>query len=128
MSALRFVILAHDHPQPHFDFMLETGSFLRTWRLDHWPTPNEVQEAIALSDHRLAYLEYEGPVSGQRGSVTRLDQGTYEILRQSESVLVVVLKGTRLQGQATLRDHQNHWEFQWTSSISLKSAPSDGRS
>src|SRR5437879_2020084 len=29
----RFVILEHDHPQLHWDLMLEAGPALRTWRL-----------------------------------------------------------------------------------------------
>ena len=35
--------------------------------------------ATRLPDHRLAYLEYEGPVSGNRGVVRRIDSGKYEI-------------------------------------------------
>jgi hypothetical protein len=34
-------------------------------------------DAQRIADHRLAYLEYEGPISGGRGTVRRLDGGSY---------------------------------------------------
>ncbi len=33
-------------------------------------------EALRIADHRPAYLTYEGPVSGDRGTVRRLARGT----------------------------------------------------
>jgi DNA polymerase Ligase (LigD) len=75
----RFVILEHDHPELHWDFMLEAGGALRTWRLARPPEmAGAIIDAVALADHRLAYLDYEGPVSGGRGSVKRWDAGHYE--------------------------------------------------
>ena len=65
----RFVILRHELPDPrrrgvHWDFMLEHAGVLRTWALAEEPAPNKPISAEALADHRLAYLNYEGPVSG----------------------------------------------------------------
>lgn len=80
----RFVVLAHNHPDPHFDFMLEADGELLTWRLPAWPPElSAVQPEVSLSatplpPHRLAYLEYEGPVSGNRGAVKRVDAGKFE--------------------------------------------------
>ena len=62
----RFVILEHDHPVLHWDLMLEAGDVLQTWRLANPPTPGCAIDATALPDHRLTYLDYEGPVSGNR--------------------------------------------------------------
>jgi hypothetical protein len=75
----RYVILTHDHPFPHWDFMLEDGSVLRTWRLLAQPAAGQIVRAEKLPDHRLAYLDYEGPVSGGRGVVARWDYGTYDV-------------------------------------------------
>jgi len=74
----RFVILQHDHPHLHWDFMLETGDVLRAWRLEREPLTDQGPiAATALGDHRILYLDYEGPVSGGRGTVVRWDGGEY---------------------------------------------------
>jgi hypothetical protein len=99
---LRFVILTHDHPYWHWDFMLEDSAGLKTWRLDADPTPGVVLQATALPVHRLQYLDYEGPVSGGRGEVHRWDSGTYEVLEEHDELLVVMLAGERLNGQVNI--------------------------
>jgi hypothetical protein len=96
-------VLEHDSPRGlHWDFMLEQGNALRTWALAARPDSPGAIAAEALADHRLAYLDNEGPVSGDRGTVTRWDRGDYEIERCSEVELVVILQGKRLAGRATL--------------------------
>lgn len=64
----RYVILSHDHPTPHFDFMLEKEGVLETWRLNLLPGTSPLL-AEKIHDHRLEYLDYEGPVSNDRGFV-----------------------------------------------------------
>ena len=71
-----FVLLEHDHPVPHLDFMIEGNGALLTWRLSKPPT-GAAQPAVRIGDHRSAYLDYEGPVSGGRGAVRREDGGEY---------------------------------------------------
>jgi hypothetical protein len=111
----QFVILRHDSPRGvHFDFMIEIAGTLKTWALPHPPDLGVEMQCEALPDHRLAYLDYEGPVSGQRGSVTRWDRGTCTIHRQSDSQWVVELAGEKLTGEATLcrsADHPSQWAF-----------------
>jgi hypothetical protein len=99
----RFVILEHDWPQRHWDFMLESGSVLRTWRLTAPPEPGQTVAAEVSFDHRLAYLDYEGPVSGGRGSVLPWDGGTFTWQVDEPERVVVRLCGGRLQGEAELR-------------------------
>lgn len=98
----RFVILTHDYPGWHWDFMLERDEDLRTWRLLSVPASSHPISAEALAGHRKAYLDYEGPVSGNRGAVQRWDQGDYELLEDSADRVVVRLRGTRLKGVACL--------------------------
>lgn len=74
----RFVILHHDWPTPHWDLFLESGDVLKAWRLLADPTPNADIPATANRDHRPIYLDYEGAVSGARGTVTRVQSGTYD--------------------------------------------------
>lgn len=105
----RFVILEHDHPHWHLDFMLEVGPVLRTWRLDAIPQPNECVNAQPIGDHRLAYLDYEGPVSGGRGAVKRWDAGTFAVVESSADRWIVDLAGVRLIGRAVLERRDQSW-------------------
>src|ERR1043166_2404 len=111
----RFVILEPDHPQLHRDLMLETGDVLRTWRLMRPPEiPGETIEAVAIGDHRKAYLDYEGPVSGNRGSVRRWDAGEHEA-DESTGSFRLVFHGQRLRGAARLgRLQAGAWQFEWS--------------
>lgn len=88
----RYVILTHDHPFLHWDLMLEDAGVLRTWRLLEEPAAGRTVRAERLADHRLAYLDYEGPVSGGRGNVAQWDHGTYDATVSGQ------LKQLRLQG------------------------------
>lgn len=99
----RFAILQHDSPKGlHWDLLLESGTVLRTWSLPQPPQPNVEMIAEALPDHRLAYLDYEGPISEGRGSVVAWDRGTFSIERQSDTELVVVLHGGKIDGRASI--------------------------
>ena len=98
----RFVLLEHNHPFLHWDFMLEHGGVLRTWRLHEFPNSGAHVEAERLADHRLAYLDYEGPVSGGRGEVVRRDRGRYETIEAGPGSLLVRLAGRQLRGCARI--------------------------
>jgi len=87
----------------HFDLMLEVGGVLRTWSVPELPAPGKLIHAEALPDHRLAYLDYEGPVSGNRGNVSRVDEGEYEVLADSAGLWHVRLAGKTLRGTLELR-------------------------
>jgi hypothetical protein len=110
----RFVILRHEFSaeqtgHPHWDLMFEQGSALRTWAIDTDPFAADEADARALADHRTMYLDYEGPVSGDRGTVTRWDAGDYILLRDAEDQWVATLAGTHLRGQMTIeRDAGGH--------------------
>jgi hypothetical protein len=94
----RFVILEHDHPYLHWDLMLQSGNVLRTWRLDAPPRPGQVVSATALGDHRLEYLDYEGPVSNNRGIVKRWDRGEYKGVVDENDMIAIAIRGERLAG------------------------------
>jgi hypothetical protein len=76
-KGLRYVVLRHEGiDSPHFDFMVETapGALLATWRSITWP-PDPAQPGEKVPDHRREYLEYEGPISNNRGNVVRVESG-----------------------------------------------------
>lgn len=90
-----FVIILHTGFGPeHYDFMLETGPVLATWQLARnclGLGEGESTPARKLPDHRLAYLTYQGPVSGGRGQVLRVCKGAFETLVDDGIRLVVRL-------------------------------------
>jgi hypothetical protein len=103
----RYVILEHDFPIRHWDFMLESGGVLKTWRLAAPPCPGGAVAAEPSFDHRRVYLDYEGPVSGDRGTVTRWDWGTY-----SGEASALRLDGVRLRGAARIEaDGAGGWRL-----------------
>jgi hypothetical protein len=98
----RFVVLTHDYPFLHWDLMLEEGNSLRTWRLMQPPDTEGPIEAEALGNHRLAYLDYDGPVSENRGTVERWDAGTYSLCSTGAEDIRVVLQGGKLVGMGAI--------------------------
>jgi hypothetical protein len=108
----RYVILEHDFPQRHWDFLLEAGDHLRSWRLSEQPEAGGAVRAEAIADHRLLYLDYEGAISGGRGRVERWDSGSYTQVEFGESRVIVFLRGQRCRGQAALERFDAHeWRF-----------------
>ena len=121
----RFVVLRHDYPRghddprgPHFDFMLQISGTLKTWALPKPPDADAEMICEALADHRPAYLDFEGPVSGGRGTVTRWDGGTFQTECHSDALLIVELTGEKLIGRARLhrtRNDPQRWVFSFSS-------------
>ena len=99
----RFVVLEHHWDGVHWDFMLEDDNMLRTWAIDVPIVAGQDLAARSLPDHRPVYLDYEGEISGNRGSVKRLDSGTYEPLEWSADRVRVRLAGSQLAGEVELR-------------------------
>jgi hypothetical protein len=84
--------------------MLEHGDVLMTWRLVTNPFDRSAFPVPArrIEDHRMAFLTYEGPISGDRGDVRRADAGTVQFEELTATRIVMNLEGGRLQGQYTL--------------------------
>ena len=80
---LRYAVLQHDGVlPPHFDLMFETDprSLLSTWRSQTWPILSSTP-LLKVADHRREFLTFEGPLTGNRGSVTRVISGYYRLER-----------------------------------------------
>ena len=102
----RYAILEHDYPARHWDLFLEAGSVVRGWRLLAEPNSSTAILAEPSADHRLLYLDYEGPVSGNRGRVVRWDAGTFEWIADEPDRLVLELRGSKLCGRYRIEnDH-----------------------
>lgn len=122
----RFVLLRHECPPDfgkpsHWDLMLEWGDVLRTWELRELPSRwaaalhseavDHVVKAIALPDHRLAYLDFEGPLSGNRGLVRRCDSGNYDLLCDQQNRVEARLHGDLICGVMQLECLETHWRL-----------------
>jgi hypothetical protein len=113
----RFALLIHDSPRGlHYDFLLEVGGVLMTWGLPRQPEVGVEIECEALPDHRPLYLEYEGPISDGRGTVSRWDRGEFVAHVWNELEIVAELAGKRLAGRVELRrlpGAAGRWRFLW---------------
>jgi hypothetical protein len=124
----RFVLLYHICPSgyerpSHWDLMLEVGDTLHTWALSEllrvWHAAQRATAVIdpacpplaacdhvaaeRLGNHRPVYLEYEGPLSGDRGQVHRIDSGTYVGEPTSPQVWPFELHGDMVHGTIVLQ-------------------------
>ncbi len=88
---LRYVILWHQGTEePHYDLMFETapGSPLATWRSPLWPITSPVR-LQKLRDHRRAFLDFQGNLTGDRGTVTQIESGTCQIEIDEQSRWII---------------------------------------
>ncbi|MFM8274474.1 MAG: DNA polymerase ligase N-terminal domain-containing protein [Gemmata sp.] len=111
---MRFVVLTHDWPRPHWDFLVESGAVLRAWRLFAEPVAGTEVAAEPNFDHRLFYLTHEGPVSGGRGTVARWDAGTCDWCADEPARVELDLRGARLAGRAVILREARGWVFRLT--------------
>lgn len=110
----RFVILHHQIADgEHWDLMLEMGDVLLTWQLAREPVDQSSLPIPAkrLADHRKAFLDYEGSVSGDRGHVRRVDAGTVDIVELTARSCTFELDGDRFSGHFRLAAADDGWVF-----------------
>jgi hypothetical protein len=110
----RFVVLQHDHPdQLHWDFMLDQGESLATWSLPLPPASEHVLPARSLADHRREYLSYEGPVSDDRGTVVRWDEGHFQWVERTAQRVVVDIRGKKIIGRVRIDSTVDTPDIHW---------------
>ncbi len=102
--------------------MFERGGALRTWSVEREPSSTAAIEARELADHRLDYLDYQGPVSADRGTVRRWDAGEYSLEEEALDRWIVSLRGARLIGRMTLERSES--DHSWR--VSFAAAPING--
>ena len=115
------VILRHELADGawHYDWLIARSDtpggledrVLLGFRMESRPDRGSAElAAMRMADHRVAYLTFEGPLSGGRGSVRRIAEGRARILEEGEGRLEIevdfgegggvvrVLRGTRIEG------------------------------
>jgi hypothetical protein len=60
---------------------------LSTWQVSTWPLA-EGSAVTALPRHRRAYLEFEGPLSADRGNVRRVAEGLCRMTHKAQCVVI----------------------------------------
>lgn len=99
----RAVLLRHDLPDgsSHYDWMIErAGNALITFRTSARVDQGGVGgfEAERIDDHRGAYVTYEGPVSGGRGTVSRVATGELTVAEAPPAAMLIVGRIGRAEG------------------------------
>ncbi|MBK8269011.1 MAG: hypothetical protein IPK83_12180 [Planctomycetes bacterium] len=110
---VRFVVLFHEQEAGnHFDLMIENEETLATWKLPQAPETAVGTEVACLriAEHRRIYLEYEGPISGDRGQVTRHDQGDCSLEECNDRLWSGQFIGNKLRGRFELRGNDGTGE------------------
>ena len=72
---------------------------MQAWEFRESPFTVTRQRVESLPNHRRAYLDYEGPISGDRGSVRRVAAGMFELLHESPTEWVARLLGDTIDGE-----------------------------
>ena len=90
-ETFRCVVLFHQGGfAEHYDLMLEVRNTLWTWRLGELPKTNQTIWGERIADHRVHYLDYEGPISNNRGTVNRIRTGRYRWAQEFPNYFAVL--------------------------------------
>lgn len=104
---LRFCVQHHLASKDHFDLRLEYNGVLLSWAIPKGISynPKDKRLAIRVENHPLSYRHFEGniPLEEYGGGVVLLfDEGYYELIKYSNSLIKFILHGKRLKGMWTL--------------------------
>lgn len=106
-------------PHLHYDLRLEMDGVLKSWAVPKQPPRKKHLKRLAIQteDHALAYATIEGVISRQGHRVERVerwDMGIYELEGRGRGIIVVHLKGNKLQGRYSLvrlNGQKKQWLF-----------------
>lgn len=111
----RFVIQEHYARSHHFDLRLEKDGVLVSWAVPKGmpEDPKKNRLAMRVDDHDLSFLEFEDdtPVENVPGAVrVRIwDRGDYEAEEFGEEMVIVILRGDRLDDRYAIFRAGENW-------------------
>lgn len=120
----RFAVLWHETSasmdrKSHFDLLFEVDSTALTWSVENKFEPHLEIRARSLPAHRLDYFNYEGPVSRDRGIVSRWDRGEYRLIAAECDRFAAAVRGAQLRGLIQLRRKaDDDWVLTYEPSVS----------
>jgi len=114
----RFVLHEHFASHHHFDFRLELDGVLKSWAVPKGlpEKPGERRLAIAVEDHPLDYIGFEGTIpEGQYGAgeVKITDTGTYDLLSWNAERIEIFLHGRVFSGKFVLIRFKKAGDKEW---------------
>lgn len=117
-NCCRFSIAKHEMPanssrHSHFDLFLESQGTLMTWELSSLLTSQNKQVVRRLANHRLLYLDFQGPLSNDRGTVKLIDSGSLEWVTLESERLIARINGQALAGLLTLTSDTSSTDDVW---------------
>ena len=111
----RFVVQEHYATSHHFDLRLERDGVLVSWAIPKGMPEGTKKNrlAVRVEDHGLSHLDVvDGtPVEGVPGAVKKRiwDRGTYEAEEFGEAMVIVRLRGGRLDGRYAIFRAGENW-------------------
>jgi bifunctional non-homologous end joining protein LigD len=111
----RFVIQEHYTTSHHYDLRLEKDGVLVSWAVPKGMPEDTHKNRLAMrvDDHALSDLDIldETPVEGVPGAIgkTIWDGGTYEAEEFGEEMVIVRLRGRRLDGRYAIFRAGENW-------------------
>ena len=117
-NCCRFSIAKHEMPanssrHSHFDLFLESEGTLMTWELTSLLTTQNNQVVRRLANHRLVYLDFQGPLSDDRGTVKLVDTGSLEWVTLESERLISRINGQTTDGILTLTSEDSSTDDVW---------------
>jgi len=102
-----YVIQRHVATRLHYDLRLEMDGVLKSWAVPKEPPvePGVRRLAVQVEDHPVDYADFEGIIpEGEygAGTVEIWDKGTYKLIDEKESKLIVDIDGEKLKGTYVL--------------------------
>lgn len=106
----RFTLSLHHSESPHFDMFMEKtkGTGLNTWSFpqDQLPMLAEGQSirVTIKDDHREKYLDFEGDLDDNRGTITIRDQGEWKQINPD----TIMVRGKLIKGTLAVARESDH--------------------
>jgi DNA ligase D-like protein (predicted 3'-phosphoesterase) len=118
---LIYSIQKHSATHLHYDLRLEKNGVLKSWAIPKEP-PQKVGEkrlAVETEDHPIGYAFFEGEIpkgSYGAGKVEVWDRGSYKVVEEGKSHIVIKINGKKLKGEyvlvkTKLGGNQRNWLF-----------------
>lgn len=114
-----YLIQEHHAKRLHWDLRFEIDDVLKSWALPKNPPQKEGEKRLAVSvpDHPIEYALFEGEIPEGNygaGKVKIWDKGTFELVEQNKTKLILDIKGKKLKGKYCLlhfKPRENNWLF-----------------